>query len=697
MTNLKDKLKNPSRRDVLKFLGLTFGAGFVGAATVRCCSDDEDPSRGGYSGNVGDDDSFDGEEQYFCEGMEVNPATKILSPQHNAIYYTSPILNLNGNKTHSGKISLDDELINRCPGEMLEDVSTGVHHLSFYREGNVVDEVTFKIDSEENIINSRNITELPTEYELNNNGNGSTLVSLRVENNGDRVNLLRFYGSQQPDLQNIHDAVNFIIGSETDPEKQAILIYNWHVNKVINLYPAIDGIEGTQWPTQATNLGYAICGNKAAFLRNLWEANGFSSRTWALNGHLVSEVCWEEYCEGSGNEEVWEGWHMMDSYDAAFYRSKEDVHILSVPEIMRNPELMRAYTDQMGKSLGGVWGSFIEEYATTEDNRIDSHSPPGDGAGPGIDMQRGDVLTLFPRGFNTYFCENCEQVPKIVGTGIHKRKASLDGQKTTTALPFIMNRASVSLDQVEPINNAGKATLDFTVYGTAHGQPHQFEGSITQEINQKQKKVFFDIYKSLNKIEIGIVTKIDTQITLEGLIAASGEITSVFQFAPRLMQISESDYMLKALGEANGNLDLDLTVKTYGGKNVIDPSKNKLSNLISGQLYVPANGTKMARLMAEVKDHNGDLAGGNKLELVCDNPDSDVEIFGSSNVGVDEYASVPQASHLPPNYWAESSSEEADQRAFYLRSSGFVGDVTCEMYINDEPSGEKETVHFTSP
>ncbi|MHA1776981.1 MAG: hypothetical protein ACTSWC_09400 [Promethearchaeota archaeon] len=650
----------------------------------------DDDFQGGGDDTFLDDDSNEGD--YVCEGegMEITPATKILSPQNRAKYYSLPMLNLDGNLTNNGEIYLDEELINICPGEMI-NVQEGEHRISLYREGDFVDEVTFKINHLENIINKTTINNLPATYRLDNN-RGLTLIDLRIENLGDTIHYLRFAGSKQPDLQDIHDTVNFIIGSETDSEKQAVSIYDWYINQVIHVLPTTREVESDRFPDQIADMGYGACSNQAEFLAQMWEAAGFSSRICALGGHVVPEVCWESDCDS--NKDNSEKWHMMDPDTISYYRSDIDNHILSVEEIANNADLIMDYTDQSGHSLGdSPMEHYVDIYSPQEPNQCNPNRQFESDAGPGIEMQPGDILNFFPRGFNTYVCENCEEEPEIVGTGIHSRNALLENQQTTISLPFPIDRAFITLKNVKPIENEGKVTINFTTHGRIDNEQKEFNRNVTQTIYENQGKVFFDLYWAFDDNTMGFIDKLDVEIKLNDLTIESAKIHSVFQFGYRFIQLSESDPILNIRGESTGNTNLDITLETYHGQIQYDPRKSQLETGSLFPLRVPADGKKMGRLMATVRDSNGNLASGNKLELICD---KDIEILTSPEVGIDRIISAPNTPYLPPNPWMDWLGEDS-KRAFYLRSSNYIGQVNCEMFINEEPIGKTAKVNFISP
>lgn len=105
------------------------------------------------------------------------------------------------------------------------------------------------------------------------------------------------------------------------------------------------------------SFGAGFCDDSATALSEIWNAMGYSSRIWLLQGHVVSEVL----VDGR--------WEMYDADLGVFYFNREGL-VAGVEELATQPELISQPTNPVSKDPYVYRGRMAEIYRTQEDNRL---------------------------------------------------------------------------------------------------------------------------------------------------------------------------------------------------------------------------------------------------------------------------------------------------------------------------------------
>jgi hypothetical protein len=137
------------------------------------------------------------------------------------------------------------------------------------------------------------------------------------------------------------------------PNKEsAMKIHRFLFEHLTHQYPAHIHFE-THDPVKMLNVyGYGICDDYATNFKTLYQSIGGKARVWGLNGHVTSEVYYNNK------------WHMIDSNMQSFYEKNGD--ILSVKELEENPQTI----------LNSTIPTKVRQYqlySTPEDNKVSEY------------------------------------------------------------------------------------------------------------------------------------------------------------------------------------------------------------------------------------------------------------------------------------------------------------------------------------
>ncbi|MFB3829620.1 MAG: transglutaminase domain-containing protein [Bryobacteraceae bacterium] len=114
--------------------------------------------------------------------------------------------------------------------------------------------------------------------------------------------------------------------------------------------------------------GYALCGDNAAVLMDLWRAAGFPSRRGFPVGHCVAEVWYDG------------GWHLLDADEAIIFLERDNRTIASEQAAARDKDLSRrAYNNPSAPaSLYNYDGTRSGDYPSHAAHRMDFTLRPGE-------------------------------------------------------------------------------------------------------------------------------------------------------------------------------------------------------------------------------------------------------------------------------------------------------------------------------
>jgi len=145
---------------------------------------------------------------------------------------------------------------------------------------------------------------------------------------------------------NVDSILTEILGTETDPEKKAFLIWKFILLNRYHWSPAEGGSE-IHDPTKYLNVyGYGFCDDSATNMEALFKRSGFTlARTWGIGGHVIPEVYYN-------NE-----WHMLDADLQVFYPKRDNIIVAGVEDCVSD-----------GWLVSRVSGSSIASLYTTTSN-----------------------------------------------------------------------------------------------------------------------------------------------------------------------------------------------------------------------------------------------------------------------------------------------------------------------------------------
>jgi len=150
----------------------------------------------------------------------------------------------------------------------------------------------------------------------------------------------------------------------TDAEKaRAIWDFQRH-----HRFHATTGDLEVRDPVKLYNVyGYALCGDNAPALADLWRIAGFRTRRGYPIGHCVSEAWYEG------------AWHMLDADESVIFLGRDNRTILSEKEVARDHDLSnRAYPDKMLAALYSYDAAHAGDYPSHVGHTMNLTLRPGE-------------------------------------------------------------------------------------------------------------------------------------------------------------------------------------------------------------------------------------------------------------------------------------------------------------------------------
>jgi len=140
------------------------------------------------------------------------------------------------------------------------------------------------------------------------------------------------------------------------PEKaRALTIWSFVKERRWHGEPISENSHDLHDPVKLTNVfGYGYCDDAAAVMTNLSIEAGLKARVWGLNGHVVSEIFYDEK------------WHMFDADQNIVYRDSSH-NVLDLEFLSLNPDFITQYSEEpimMSKK------KYAEIICSIEDNKI---------------------------------------------------------------------------------------------------------------------------------------------------------------------------------------------------------------------------------------------------------------------------------------------------------------------------------------
>ena len=113
--------------------------------------------------------------------------------------------------------------------------------------------------------------------------------------------------------------------------------------------------------------GYALCGDNAPALADLWRVAGFRTRRGFPIGHCVSEAWYDG------------AWHMLDADESVIFLQRDNRTIASEKEVARDHELAnRAWPDKLLAAMYSYDGPHSGEYASHIGHTMNLTLRPGE-------------------------------------------------------------------------------------------------------------------------------------------------------------------------------------------------------------------------------------------------------------------------------------------------------------------------------
>lgn len=121
-------------------------------------------------------------------------------------------------------------------------------------------------------------------------------------------------------------------------------------------------------PVKMLNVyGFALCGDNAPVLMELWRAAGLPARRGYPIAHCVSETWYDG------------GWHMMDADESILFLDRDNRTILPEQAVARDHDLSkRAYPSQSLPALYNYDGTHAGDFPSHEQHRMDFTLRPGE-------------------------------------------------------------------------------------------------------------------------------------------------------------------------------------------------------------------------------------------------------------------------------------------------------------------------------
>lgn len=105
------------------------------------------------------------------------------------------------------------------------------------------------------------------------------------------------------------------------------------------------------------SVGYGYCDDMAFVLETIWRWQGYESRVWGLEGHVVPEINIDGH------------WRMYDPDFGVFYRTATG-EVASVEELSQQPQLITNPVDPIYKDSQTAYSELLAGFYSTPDNRV---------------------------------------------------------------------------------------------------------------------------------------------------------------------------------------------------------------------------------------------------------------------------------------------------------------------------------------
>ncbi|HUR58959.1 MAG TPA: transglutaminase domain-containing protein, partial [Opitutaceae bacterium] len=113
--------------------------------------------------------------------------------------------------------------------------------------------------------------------------------------------------------------------------------------------------------------GYALCGDAASVLMDLWRAAGLKARRGFPMGHCVAEVWYDG------------AWHLFDADLSVIYLDRDNESVLGEKSVAHDHDLIkRAHADEYMPALYGYNGTHAGDYASHPATRMNLTLRPGE-------------------------------------------------------------------------------------------------------------------------------------------------------------------------------------------------------------------------------------------------------------------------------------------------------------------------------
>lgn len=152
---------------------------------------------------------------------------------------------------------------------------------------------------------------------------------------------------------------------EMTPAEKARAIYEF---ARANRFHATTGDLEVKDPVKMFNVyGFALCGDNAPVLMDLWRLAGFKVRRGFPEGHCVSEVWYDR------------SWHLLDADEALVFLDRDNATVSGDQDVARDHDLVKRTTgDEGGAALFAYDGDRSGEYASHIEHTMALKLRPGE-------------------------------------------------------------------------------------------------------------------------------------------------------------------------------------------------------------------------------------------------------------------------------------------------------------------------------
>lgn len=203
-------------------------------------------------------------------------------------------------------------------------------------------------------------------------------VAWEIENAGAPVRGLRL----TPEAGGVWDLGAFVERARADaPGEAALARALWRLVTLHRASTEIEPPEALRSPALfLAASGEGQCGLAARALASLWKAAGLEGRVYLLGGHAAAEV------RLGGRR------RLFDPDQGAVY--EDGGEILSAARLARRPEIVAALADDLGRGPGGLPAREMAKLYGDWRRHGTEDVPPATFPPLGVDLARGDRLTL---------------------------------------------------------------------------------------------------------------------------------------------------------------------------------------------------------------------------------------------------------------------------------------------------------------